>query len=581
MKGKQQRKPSNKRSTNRTVVRKQPRKDSDDKRVNYDNTRESKFEKDMRCVDKSNDVSWYAKNPEVFRAAGSIGFVNVSGKQMPWLNAQAVPGIMTFGWTPSLGGGDQTAVNQAANSIYSFVVHANSRNQSYDAPDLMMMILAGANLFSTIAHGLRAYGTMRRFDGLNEYTPASLVQAMGFNYNSLKANLANMWFDLNHLIAQTSQIWIPNDIPLIERWWWMNTNIYMDGSSVKAQYYMYVPEIIYQLSETGSEEGTSLVLAERPNTTTPGEKASFISGNLWNWSDYVKLVQQLLDALIGAQDRGIILGDVLKAYGTDHIYALTPITSDYVTEPTYNQEVLSQFENLIAFPFVPGNIVQSQVNRSIYQKANPDLSIAISSLSGTAQNTWETALKATLPTNGVLNFHFMGQPTPEQIMVATRMMVLGTAIDDVDPDGGLDSIYPMYTGSEYCTSITIWYKQYGAGLPNNAPAQKLSTRFGTGWHNYFQTVDSVKYAVGAVYFSEPLSNSYATLWTAFDWAPAIYTPSIAVPDEITAAAVAANMKASTPYGVILDYDNYSVVTVNELRKLHVAALLSEFGVPKI
>lgn len=559
------------------VKREQPRKDSRDKRVNYDNTRESKFEKDTQeCRDKSNDVSWYAKNADMFKAAGSIGFVNVAGKKLPWNHQNAVPGVMTFGWTPSLGGGDESAVNQAANSIYSFVVHANSRNQSYDAPDLMMMILAGANLFSTISHGLRAYGAMRRFEGMNEYTPRALVYAMGFDYKDLQDNLANMWFDINHLIAQTNQIWIPNDIPLVERWYWMNNNIYMDGMSLKAQYYMYVPDVIYQLSETGSEEGTSLVRAPRPNTT--GQSASFIEGNLWKWADYLALVQQMIDALVGSQDRGIIMGDILKAYGLDHIYALSPVTSEYVTTPVYNQEVLTQFENLVCFPFTPGPITQSQVTRMIHQAANPDLSITLASLTDTA-SSWNNVLKALIPTTGVLNFHFMGQPTPEQIMVATRMTILGLAVDDVDTNG-VGDIYPMYTGSEYCTNIKTWTYDYSEGTP--IPILRTRSRYdgGTGFVAATSTIQNIKYFVAGNRMSTDGTPYFVADWIAFDWAPAVYFNTV-VADKSSAVVLANNMKNSMPNDVYMEYDNYSIITINELRKLHVAALLSEFGVPKI
>lgn len=545
------------------------------KRRNCDDEREMDYGgKSEGSRDRSNDVAWYAKNAELFKSAGSVGFANVAGTELPWLQAQAVPGVMTFGWTPSLGGGDETAVNQAANSIYSFVVHANSRNQSYDAPDLMMMILAGAQLFSTIAHGLRVYGIMRRFDGMNQYTPKALVSAMGFDYDDLKLNLSNMWFDINHLIAQTNQIWIPNDIPLVERWYWMNSNVYVDGNSAKAQYYMYVPDVIYQLNETASEEGTSLQRAVRP--TEPTKPASFVEGALWKWDEYLKLVQTMIDALVGSQDRGVIMGDILKAYGLDHIYALSPVTSEYTTTPVYNQEVLSQFENLICFPYAPGAITQSQVTRRIHQSANSELNVAVSALSDTP-SSWNVLLKSLIPSTGVLNFHFAGQPTPEQIMVATRMMILGLAVDDATNEG-VGDIYPQFTGSEYCTSIKTWVYWYDPAVAT--PIMKTHSRYGDSYVAAQSTINNIHYYIAGARTSSDGTNYYLSDWTAFDWAPAVYFNSV-VDDKSSGSILANNMKRSTPGNVLVEYDNYAIINVGDLRKLHTAALLSEFGVPKI
>lgn len=563
------------------VVRRQPKKDSSKTRVNFDNTRKSKFIKDVeemedkkkRWGDKSNDVSWYQKNPEIFRAAGQIGFVNVTGKELPWAH-EAVPGIMTFPWVPSLGGSDQTAVNQAANSIYSFVVHANSRNQSYDATDLMMMILAGAQLFSLISHGMRVYGTMRRFDGMNEYTPEALVAAMGFNYSDLQSNLANMWFDLNHMIAQTAQIWIPNDIPLIERWYWMNNNIYMDAESTKGQFYMYIPDMFYTLSETATDTGTSLIPMMRPSN--PSLRASFADPNVktyWTWAEYLTFVQTAIDNLVKSQDRGIIMGDILKAYGQDHIYGLAPITSDYVTMPVYNREVLTQFENLTTFNYVPGNIVQNQVDLQVRQLPNEEATVQYSQLDGKTAANYKTFLQMLVPSNGVLNFHNVGQPTAEEIMVATRMQILGLAIDDASDSAGLSGIYPKYTGSEYCTHVNVYVYRYDILGTRKLSLTNLGTAFSVN-----KGKDSQDYQIFCLADGSLTSHTLG-VWAAFDWAPAIYLHQCG--DSTAPADIKTYLEKGQSANVIMEYDNYSIITPNELRKLHVAALLSLFGVPKI
>lgn len=125
----------------------QPKKDSRNKRVNYDNTRESKFVKDMdgdmdrvsnpkrmRRSGSSNDVSWYAGNQQLLQAAASIPFNDVTGSKLGDIGNYSVPGVCALYWTPFIGC-NNSAVTQSMNNILSYTVHANSRTNKYDAPD--------------------------------------------------------------------------------------------------------------------------------------------------------------------------------------------------------------------------------------------------------------------------------------------------------------------------------------------------------------------------------------------------------------------------------------------------------------
>lgn len=158
----------NGKTAQKRVNREQPKKDSKAKRVNFDNERLDKVEKQMRkdsgyrdC--RSNDVLWYAKTPELLRSAASIPFSTTLGTKPEFTIPTAVPGVLQIDWAPTVGGMEARPINQAANSIYSFTVHANSRNYSYDPADQMKMIIAGMQVFSALAAGIRAYGVMLNF----------------------------------------------------------------------------------------------------------------------------------------------------------------------------------------------------------------------------------------------------------------------------------------------------------------------------------------------------------------------------------------------------------------------------------
>lgn len=549
----------NNNNRNSQVKREQPRKDSKSKRINMDNERVSKAGRDFKEVKeelkeigfkktgKCNDIRWYASNPELLKSAASLPFSTTAGMPLPFTNDTTVPGVLTVRYIPSLGmnsrinsgslatNANQSAVNQAAKNIYSFVVHANSRNQSYDAPDLMLNIMAGAQVFAYIALGIRAYGTMRKFHQQNNYTPQALINAMGFDYDDLSANLANMWFDLNELIARASQIWIPNDLPFIERWFWLNTNIYRDGDSVKSQYYMFIPKQIYMLSETGSTTGTSLI------------PVSWDVDGGRTWEGYMTLANNMLNALLDSQDRGIMYGDILKAYGPEKLYRIQEITSDYMVEPVYDQEVLTQIENSNSFSRLAGAITQSDTG-VIYQN--------FSTTGTTGDPVTPTIGMSNYPIQPqILNFHTPEAPTPEMIMISTRLKSCGGFV--TMSSGVVSAVAPVATGTEYVFDYEIWF--YNAGQLTN---EHITSDY---WFN--PTTGSGSHIRAMAH------------WAAFDWAPWLYSISGTTLSSYT--AVGSYGKGVAPAYAVGDFDQYTTIDFDELIKMHATAQYSEFGVPSI
>lgn len=502
----------------KTNNRRQPRRDSNSKRVNYDNTRVQKFDKDIETPisNKSNDIAWYGKANGLIEAAARLPFSNTTGFNLPYGKKEAVPGVMALTYMPTIGANGATASGEniattAANSYYSYVVHANSRNQSYDAPDLMMATLAGMDALAFIAVGIRAYGVMNLYDQNNKYLPDALLTAMGFDPSDLRANYSHMLFDINNLIAQASQIWIPDTMPLMQRKFWMNTNIYMDSDSVKGQYYLFVPRCVYKFSETGSPNGTSLV----PVVWNTNQK--------YKWSQFVKVAQSLISALVNSQDRGIMFGDILKAYGKEHLYTLSPIDVNYTVTPVYDHEVLTQIENATCGAIDVGDITQTE--------------------SGTIQQAWKanTPDKTQgnyFPSRSVLNFHFKETPTADQIMIATR---LKAGYMGYNQTGEVKLAHPFATGSEVIYSMYIYYYHNDA----LEVAQMVNDKF--------LTLDNIR------------------RWVAFDYAPWIY--------QFDALPTSGGPDVWTPSAAFGDYDNYTTVDDINLLRLHKTALMSLFGVP--
>lgn len=515
-------------NSRRRVKKEQPRKDSKTKRVNYDNERESKFLKDeAKWKDaRSNDPSWYAKNPELMKSAASLPFSVTTGELLPFSGNyyHSVPGVMAIYFQHSIGEANTDAINAAATSMYSYVVHANSRNTSYEAADLMMVVLAGMDVFSLVAAGIRAYGTMRNYDQRNKYTPDALVTAMGFNPQDLRANLSKMWFDLNEVVARISQIWIPNTMPVLDRWFWLNSNIYKDSESIRGQMYVLAQDYFWIYNPTIMQTGGGLSIVSNSGAVSSdsSDRFSFAKGDV-TWDQYMTVLNGMISALLNSEDRGTIMGDILKAFGADKIYALNPITSDYQVLPTYDREVLTQIEN--------ADMVQGSLTPiGIYQK------------NGRIENYPRVVTSpGTNKGLSILNFHQSELPTEAQVMVATRLKALG---EKMVSDG--DTSYPAVetTGTEIVTSAKVFaYNESGSLLSADYDAYQPYT-----------SVDIKTVATELV----------------FDWAPWIYSVWDVNGSSVTPVTWA--------FG---DYDQYTSVDVETLKKMNNTALYSLFGVPII
>lgn len=533
-------------------IAEEPKKNSNTKRVNFDNTRVSdpKFQaflKGMRMKD-SNDVSWYHHNEEMFKAATSFPSNDIVGANITRFNSSVyVPGIMTLYWEPHLEG---NAFTQAMDSMYTFTIHANSRNYDYTAPDQMMMVIAAAEVFRAIANAQRVYGVMKHYNPFNRYLAESLVTALGFNFHDLLANLGDMWFDLNQMIAACEQFWIPDNMPLLERWFWMNSNIYTDANSVKAQIYALVPESFLKLVEDGPT-GTMLsrvagwspcpnVNAALTGSTIPSNTPVTVT-----WAQYSSIVWSMINALANSEDRGKILGDLLNAYGAQRIYKLGPVSAEYTVPPTYNPEVLAQIEN--------ANAMVAQVSGLVQNPASGTSRTQIQySLMSKSLYTGESGI--TVPNVTILNFHQTTPPTGDQVMIATRLKCAGmrVVVSESTGDNPTVGVGPDIAGTEFVC---------GFGF------------FCLGANGLFVTSFDGSWQPETSYVAASLIHQ----WAAFDWAPWFYTVK---PSTLTDFSTPGNRGYSIVEQAIGDYDWYTTIDMDELNKLHVTALYSLLGQPE-
>lgn len=322
------------------------------------NRRSKKFstEEDYTATSKPNDVAWYSQNEQLLRDVASFSYNYPVGGQMPhdpegtpFVNNTSVPGIMTIAVTPRYGvlKHANDPVNIAMRNVYTRVRGANSGKWNYEAPDLMLYLLAMDSCYSFIAALKRAYGTVLTYSYTNRYFPMAAVHAQGFNFLSLQKNIADFRAYINTLVVKVGSMCIPASLSYMARHQWMFDGMYYDTpNDLKAQVYMYVPEAFYRYTLDSDGAGALQLLDfDRTKYSSDFVYPDTDEENGWKFEDIVAFGNALIDPILSDQDMNVMSGDILKAFGPEGVYKLGSIPETYTVIPAYSQEVLNQIHN--------------------------------------------------------------------------------------------------------------------------------------------------------------------------------------------------------------------------------------------
>lgn len=474
-----------------------------------------------------NDVSWYAKNDNMLRDSASFSYNNPLGNTIPWAQItgtaysglDSVPGLMSLVYVPGIGFSSNSAspANLAAQNIYTYVRYMNSGAKNYDQADLMLYLLALDSIYTMWNWAKRVYGYARTYSTKNNYLPTAFAAADGVNLDSIVGNMADFRMRLNSLAAQISSFCVPAVMPLFVRHSWLASNLYADSYVSKAQLYQFVPGGYYVYDETGNPNGGQLLFKQTPP----------MSGDTyWTYSKICDVIKSMLDAVAYSEDIGVMSGDILKAYGQDKLFKITPLEPDYMVAPVYNEEVLNQIHN--------STFIGSCTTSTLNVTQDPTTGFLIYKPEVT-----QARVLAMDGTKYMLNMPWE-EVTPANNMVGSRLTAGWSVIGSGDTAKNLLTC----VGSEFITARKIYYRTSAGALSS------------LSYQNYLSVAQG---------------NSEMTTLAAlsqFDWHP------------ITPLAVASGSTISV-VGVLGDISNYTIVDQYNLEAMHTTALLSEFNVPQI
>jgi hypothetical protein len=379
--------------------------------------------------DIHNDPSWYMSDTQLINDVASISFNTALGNSVtlrgPSNNLTVnLPGIMAIYTTPTIGVSKNanSPVNIAMRRLYTFVRHQNSGHSNYDPADLMLYILAMDSIYTYWAYMVRAYGVAQVFSRTNKYVGDALLTAMGINPGDLRQNLANFRAYINVFAGKAMQWCVPKVMTYFLRHNWMYSNIYKDEDDSKSQMYMYVPAGLYQYHPTLSAGAGGLQMM--PLTVGSNSTSGLVPATVPNtYTALVAYGNELLRALAGQEDIGIISGDILKAYGAENLWRIDTIPENYAVAPVYSEEVLAQIHNT---DFASKYIIDSNGTSVDLAGLNVFQDVSI----GSGELIFDPIFNASkhLEYDSLVDFWKEGA-TADDIMVATRNKLAGVPFE--------------------------------------------------------------------------------------------------------------------------------------------------------
>lgn len=459
---------------------------------------------------RRNDVSWYIADQQLLKDTASLPFTYALGGRLElgtWardINKTAVPGIMAIMTSPTYGWSNDSnsPINVASRKLMTYLRHSNSGRTNYDAPDLMLYLMAMDSAHMFLAWMKRVYGILSTYNPQNRYYPQAAVYATGANYEDLIVHMADFRAFINTFALKLSSMCIPNDFGYLNKHRWLYEGIYSDKPIAKAQTYMYTPNhrnwpvFTLEQDSTGSLVTLFLYMSRHYEELSPGTVEYSIFTKLESINDcgdssegYIfdrdpgiytftlneirAIGNMIMDPILDEQDFVIMSGDILKSYGDGGVQKTEGITETYSVVPGYNSLVLDQIQNTSLMGCMKPAYIYVDEDGSETIDWNFPTGAAL--LRQTASGTYPYLPNGTLTSTPVFNHPYgfgaklldaganiwltdriitfeNDAPVPEQIMEATRLSNIARSYSLTK-----DCYVCETLGSEVAEAANIWY----------------------------------------------------------------------------------------------------------------------------
>lgn len=551
---------------------------------------EAKENKGLRSP--TNDPAWYGRYPELLRDSSVLMYSNPFGAKYKLIskganistsafkvrdnsgslvsanfnanadnNTAATPGLVSLYLWPTLGlvENRDDPVNQMVNQLYTQVRYMNSGRKNYDPADLTIYVLAIEELYSFIQWCKRLYGFAFVYSQQNMYVGEAMLRANGVDPEDFKNNLNDFRGWLNSFILHTSSYCIPKDMAYIQKKLFQYLGIYMENpyGNIKDQIYEFVPGgfLTFRLDSNGAGKLELLPLKDNPADQFGFPRIVNVNSNLMSVADVIKYGNILFNKISFDEDFSLMSGDILKAYGANGIVVLDVQGEEGGILPVYDPLVLSQFKNASVNGTLNRDVdgtsrVEIIANSGIYagdvgQDANGNL-VSVNVIPRPNASTTSTLTDYDFMHNGLGHILTVENPAPgpDDNMEASRLITSGVPVDGIIGD-----TRKIYCGTEICYNASVLVRK------NNS------------WVTF--NFDSNVGALGD-YFNVPgLATALTAYLMSCKYAPRFMLIALDAQNEIAEFIIDQNV------------DQYTVISWQEVQKMHRCALFSLLAVPTV
>lgn len=320
----------------------------------YDNKKSFSSKKFSPC-----DVEAAQNHPDDFKKYANLladatavnGFTRAIGRApLPFefdgaiKNRFATAGIMSATLAPiyTYPTSENNAINIAAKKMAALMRSKNTGSQTYDATDLEIYHIAGAEIISMLGWAQTALGLAKTYSTQNAYLPKDLFAALGWNGQDVQDNLMQFEMKIN-LAAHKIAAWnFFGDLEFIKKANQVYRPVLMDTANTdKTQLYCYRPSNFYVLWEDETDNANCLapvgyVLEYNGGTL----ETTFMTVAQWN-----TIINTAIDALSSYTWTSIISGDIEK-FTPDNIWKFSEVDLNNATPIIHDEYDLEQFMNL-------------------------------------------------------------------------------------------------------------------------------------------------------------------------------------------------------------------------------------------
>lgn len=426
--------------------------------------------------------------------------------------------IATYWLNPSVPNSSpiSTQVNMSGASIaalrnYLLLSGSNAKTTSYAPQDVIVLMLAVAELIKVATFCARAFGVAYLFNYRNRSYPESLLHAMGIDVADFNDNLAKYRVRFNKLLAIASKIPFPADVPLFKKASELYANLYLDDpSSALAQTYMFCPNTVWLFDEAYDANGAGLRTTTLVDANTPVA-----------FSSVLYTFETMVAALVNSTSLNSIYSDIMRLAQNGKIgpmITFNSIPEDFIVVPVFNQEIKSWVHNAM----IMGNPLATSAQYNPYSEIFTNLNdVCCDANTNSVLYRPQFKLKGEFGYEGLLDFDHDNVSIADKVE-ATRLSMRWSLTKDTNNNWYTDL---LAMADEYVVKATMYTGE------NLTQIYTLDTSFVN---------------------PSTISQTFALteILSKFDWAPFVY------------------YETSGTMRVIGDLDYYTTIGYDTLRKVY-------------